>query len=205
MTSGTCERANRAQVSTWPWCGAWEVGSSSRPRTFDGCVDPWKSRWSSGRPGRRRPVWTVTDRVASACGTALHPRCHAAFRATAAVSGVAEEWPITSPSVIGGPRMPAAQPQRAMVGLRKPAAQKQLVVEGPRKPRRKTVGGRRLECRIEVHSSAAWLTRVLVPADDVRDAQGLPSRPEGLGLPRRLEEFELRETITNLKSLTDVI
>ena len=87
----------------------------------------------------------------------------------------------------------------------KPAAQKQLVVEGPRKPRRKTGGGRRLECRLGVHSSAAWLTRVLVPADDVRDAQGLPSRPEGLGLPRRLEEFELRATITDRNSLKDVI
>ena len=46
-----------------------------------------------------------------------------------------------------------------------------------------------------MHSNAARLTRVLVPADDARDAQVLYGRPGCRGLPRRFEEFELRAAI----------
>ena len=56
-------------------------------------------------------------------------------------------------------------------------------------------------CNRGVRLSATRLPYDLFPADEERDAQVLPGRPEGLGLPRRFEEIELRAAITHAKFL----
>ena len=49
--------------------------------------------------------------------------------------------------------------------------------------------------------SATRLPYDLFPADEERESQVLPGRPEGLGLPRRFEEFELRAAIMHARFL----
>ena len=44
----------------------------------------------------------------------------------------------------------------------------------------------------------------LFPADEERESQVLPGRPEGLGLPRRFEEFELRAAITQASEVSSL-
>lgn len=185
------------------------VGRAVRARgrvQFGRCVGPRRwSRWSSGRPGRRRPVWTVTDRAASACGTASLARWRASLRATAAVSGVAEEWPSITPSVVGGPRKPAAQKQLAVEGLQKPAAQKQLVVEGPRKPAAQSSG--REEARAQDWSAFERRAAHTRPCSGGRcTGRSGPVRPTGMS--RSAPPFRrIRITRSDLRasSLEDAI
>ena len=52
--------------------------------------------------------------------------------------------------------------------------------------------------------SATRLPYDLFPADEERESQVLPGRPEGLGLPRRFEEFELRAAITQASEVSSL-